>query len=135
MLKIAFGLFLILHGAVHFLYLGQSAGAFELQPGLRWPAGSWAFAALLEDGVTRWVASAAMVLAAVAFAAGGLGLFLRQSWWQPTVVGAAVFSSVLFILLWDGGWQRLDDKGGVGLLLNLALLLALLAFSWPQFDV
>ena len=40
MLKIFFAVFLILHGLVHLLYLGQSAGTFELQPGLNWPDGS-----------------------------------------------------------------------------------------------
>ena len=134
MLNSLFALFLILHGLVHLLYLGQSAGYFELQPGLRWPGGSWAFAQLLGDGLTRVVATASLALMAIMFLAGGVGLILRQSWWQPLTTGAAVLSAGIFILMWDGGLQRLDDKGGVGLLLNLALLLAILVFQWPRFN-
>lgn len=133
MLRVTFSLFLVLHGLVHLLYLGQSAGYFELQPGLRWPDGSWAFARLLGDGATRGVATLSLGMAAVAFVAGGLGLFARQNWWQPLVVGAAVFSALLFLFMWDGGLQRLDDKGAVGLLLNLALL-AVLLFHWIHFS-
>lgn len=50
------------------------------------------------------------------------------------IVGVSIFSSVLYILFWDGGWQNLDDKGGVGLLINVALLTAVLHFQWPQFE-
>lgn len=41
-----------------------------------------------------------------------------------TRLGAAAFSSLLYLLMWDGAWQHLDNKGGVGLLLNLAVLAA-----------
>jgi hypothetical protein len=44
------------------------------------------------------------------------------------VAGAAAFSAVVFLLFWDGKIQDLDDKGGVGLLINLAILVALLIF-------
>jgi hypothetical protein len=55
-------------------------------------------------------------------------------WWQPVVMTAATFSSIIYILLWDGAWQHLHDKGGVGLLINLAIWVALLIFQWPDFD-
>jgi hypothetical protein len=50
MVRILFGVFVLLHGLVHLLYLGQSARYFELQPGLAWPDGSWAIYLLAWDG-------------------------------------------------------------------------------------
>ncbi|MDT8305305.1 MAG: hypothetical protein RRC07_05165 [Anaerolineae bacterium] len=134
-MTIVVGIFLVLHGLVHLLYFGQSWRLFELQPGMVWPDGSWAFTRLLGDGGTRWLASAACTVAATTFAGGGAGLLLQQPWWRPVVVGAAVFSSVVYLLLWDGRLQSLDDKGGVGLLINLAIVAVVLVLRWPQFDV
>lgn len=122
MLRIIFGVFLVMHGLVHLLYFGQSGRYFELQPGLAWPDGSWAFTRLLGEAGTRGVASVALVLAALAFIVGGGALLFKQDWWRILVQGAAVFSSLLYMLMWDGGWQHLDNKGGVGFLLNLGIL-------------
>jgi hypothetical protein len=63
--------------------------------------------------------------------AGGIGLLVKQAWWRPAVAGSAAFSAIIFLLLWDGGLQQLDNKGGVGLLINVAILVAVLIFQWP----
>ena len=133
MLRIVIGIFFVLHGLVHMLYFGQSQRLFELQAGMVWPDGSWAFSRLFGAEGTRLLASLACVLAAAAFVAGGTGVFAGQAWWRPAVVGAAAFSAVVFILFWDAGLQELDNKGGVGLLINVAILAALLILQWPDF--
>jgi len=126
MFRIIFGVFIVLHGLVHLLYFGQSARYFELQPEMVWPDGSWTFSKRLGNEATRNLASVSLILAAIGLVAGGIGILVSQAWWQPVVVGSAVFSVVIFILLWDGVAQRLADKGGVGLLINLAIMVALL---------
>jgi hypothetical protein len=134
MLRILFGIFIVLHGLVHLLYFGQSARYFELQPGMVWPDGSWLFSRLLGEGGNRTLASILLVLAAIGFVAAGISVFAGQSWWHPVLVGSAIFSSAIFILFWDGAVQQLDNKGGVGILINLAILVALFGFQWPDFD-
>jgi len=130
-----FGLFLVLHGLVHLLYCGQSARLFELRPGLVWPDGAWPFAKRLGDEATRTLASISTIGAAIGFAAGGIGLLVGQNWWRTVVIAAAAFSALLYIFFWDGKVRRLDDKGGIGLLINLGILAALLALRWPQLEV
>jgi hypothetical protein len=130
MLRFLFGVFIVLHGLVHMLYFGQSARLFELRPGMVWPDGAWTFSRPLGDITTRNLASMACVLAAIGFVAGGIGIFVSQAWWRPMVVASAIFSAVLFVLFWDGKTQMLDDKGGIGLLIDLALLVALLVLQW-----
>jgi len=122
----------VLHGLVHLLYFGHGQRLFELKPGLPWPDGSWAFSKLLGDGPARILASAFCVLAAIGFVAGGIGIFARQAWWQPVVLGSAVFSAVVFILFWDGRRQMLDGKGLFAILINTAILVALLIMQWPD---
>jgi hypothetical protein len=132
MFRIILGVFIVLHGLVHLLYSGQSQRLFELQPGMVWPDGSWAFSRLLGDEATRILASISYVLAAIGFMAGGIGILVSQAWWRPVVVASAAFSAVIIILFWDGKVQMLDDKGGIGLLINLAILVALLILRWPS---
>lgn len=134
MIRIIFGVFIVLHGFVHLLYFGQSARYFELQPGMVWPDGAWAFSKLLGDGSTRTLASIFLVLAAIGFVAGGGGILAKQAWWRPVVVAVAAFSAVSYLLLWDGAWQNLDNKGAIGILINAAILAAVLIFQWPKFE-
>ena len=131
MARIVLGIFMVLHGLVHLLYFGQSQRIFELQPGMDWPDGSWAFSKLLGEGTTRMLASVLLVLAGIGFAAGGVGLLARQPWWRPAVVSVAAFSSVIYFLLWNGAFQNLDNQGWIGILINVAILVAVLVFQWP----
>jgi hypothetical protein len=133
MLRIVIGVFMVLHGLVHLLYFGQARRLFEVQPGLVWPDGSWAFSKLLGEEATRWLAGICCVLAAIGFVGGGIGIFVGQAWWRPLVVASAAFSAAIFVLFWDGGLQRLDAKGAVAILINLAILVAVLLFRWPDF--
>lgn len=133
MIKVIAGVFLILHSLVHLLYFGQSARLFEMKPGMIWPDGSWAFSKLLGDNGTRTLASIFCILAAAGFVIGAAGIFFGQSWWRTAVVAAAVFSGVLYILFWNGRLQNLDGQGGVGILIDAAILVAILVFRWPQF--
>ncbi len=125
------GTFLLLHGLVHLLYFGQSKRLFDLRPNMVWPDGSWAFSKLLGDETTRSLASICLVLAAIGFVAGAIGIFLQQDWWRPVVVGSAAFSSMLYILLWDGKLQMLSEKGGIGILIDAVILVAVLILRWP----
>lgn len=111
--RIIVGAFVVLHGLVHLLYFGQSWRLFELQPGMVWPDGSWAFSKLLGNDALRLLASLSLGLAAIGFIAGGAGIFLRQASWRPVVVFSAAFSALIYLLFWDGEMQRLDNKGGL----------------------
>jgi uncharacterized membrane protein YphA (DoxX/SURF4 family) len=126
MLRIILGVFMVLHGLVHLLYYGQSRGLFELQRGMVWPEGAWAFSKLLGDGATRRLASIACIIAAAGFVAGGTGILAGQAWWRSAVVGAAAFSTAIFVLFWDGSLHRLDNQGAIAILINIAILIAVL---------
>jgi hypothetical protein len=126
LIGILLGIFLILHGLVHLLYAGQSQRLFELRPGLLWPEGSWLFSRQLDDDAMRLMAVISLALAAFGFVAGGLGLFFHQDWWRTIIVGAAILSTTIFAVFWDGKRQSLADNGGVGVLINLAILVSIL---------
>ena len=130
MLMMVVGIFLVLHGLVHLLYAGQSLRFFELRPAMTWPNGAWLLSKLLSNPATRLLAAVLLALASIGFIAAGLGLFLQQEWWRPVAVGAAMLSTLIFFLFWDGKLQALDGKGGVGILINLAILAVVLLLKW-----
>jgi hypothetical protein len=131
MQTILVGIFFLLHGMVHLLYAGQSWRFFELRPEMTWPDGAWLFSKSLGDETTRLLATALLVLAALGLAASGLGLILRADWWRTLTVASTVFSSLLFFVMWDGKFHALADQGGVGILINLAILVLILVLKWP----
>jgi hypothetical protein len=133
MLKSVIGVFIVLHGLVHLLYVGQSQRLFELEEGMLWPEDSWAFSKLLGYKATRRLASISCLLAALGFVVGGVAILMRQAWWRPVVVAAAAFSSAIFVLFWDGKKRNLNNQGAIAILINLAILVAVLIFQWPDF--
>ena len=133
LLRLLVGAFIVLHGLVHLLYFGQSRRLFELQPDMAWPDGSWAFSRLLGKETTRWLAAIACMLATIGFVVGGAAILLGQAWWRPVVVGAAAFSATIWLLFWDGTRQMLANQGAIALLINLAILVLVLVFQWPDF--
>jgi hypothetical protein len=132
MQTIIIGIFLILHGLVHLLYAGQSGRFFELRPGMVWPDDSWLFSSLLGDEATRRLGTVLLALTTLGFVTGGLGLLFRQEWWRMAAIGSAVFSIVVFLLFWDGKFQVLDEKGWVGILLNLAIIFVVFILKRPS---
>lgn len=131
MLPYLMGIFFLLHGAVFLLYFGQSQRLFELRPGMIWPDDSWAFERLLGQRNTRRLASITLVLSAAGFIIGGIGTIFKLPWWHSAILFSAAFSSIVILLFWDGKLQKLDDQGGIGLLINLILLVTLLIFDLP----
>jgi len=132
-MNIAVAIFLILHGLVHLLYLGQSMKWYQLGEGMTWPENSWAFFRLLGNRATRVIASVSCVVAAIIFVTGGVLIFAKQPIWLWITVIAAIFSSILMLLTWDGKMKELANKGLFDILINAAILILLLVVKWPDF--
>jgi hypothetical protein len=131
MIRILFGIFMVLHGLVHLLYFGQSARIFELKPGMVWPDGSWFFSRLVGDGTGRALATISLIAAAIGFIAAGIALIFKHPWHSSIAVGAVIISSLVYILFWNGKMQDLDGQGGIGILINSAILISLFVLLKP----
>jgi hypothetical protein len=94
-----------------------------------WTGNSWVFTNLIGSAATRSLASVLYILATLGFIAGGIGIFVQQTWWRPVLMGSAVFSAAVILLFWDGNTQMLVQKGFLGLLINLAILVILFVFQ------
>lgn len=125
-MNVLIGIFLLLHGLVHLWYLTLSQRLVKFQPEMGWTGESWLLSNILSDSTTRSLASVLFTLVAAAFLVSGIGVFFRTEWVRPVLVGSAVFSSAILILYWDGEMQMLVQKGLIGLLINVAILVTLL---------
>lgn len=131
MLRALFGVFVILHGLVHLWPLVLSQELVEYKPEMGWTGESWFLTGLIGDSATRLVASFAYGLAAIAFTVSGIGLLIGSSWWRPTLAASAVVSAAIILSFWDGGTELLVEKGLVGFLINLGIILSVLVLKWP----
>jgi hypothetical protein len=113
-------------------YVTLSQRLVEFQPDMGWTGKSWLFSTLLGDAATRWLATVLYGLVTLGFVIGGIGIVAQQAWWRSLVIGSTAFSAAIILLFWDGGLPMLVQKGLIGFLINVALLVALLVFGWPS---
>jgi hypothetical protein len=132
MLSFLIGVFIVLHGLVHVWYVTLSQRLVEFQPEMGWSGRSWVLSNPLGDATTGSLASVLYGLATILFVAGGIGIFARTGWWRPMLISSAAFSSAIILLFWDGSMELLVQKGFIGLLINVGILVALLVFQWPS---
>jgi hypothetical protein len=129
MARFLIGVFIVLHGLVHLWYVVLSQRLVELQGDMGWTGESWIFSSLLGEGATRSLASVLYAVATIGFVAGGIGMLVRQDWWRTAVMGAAALSAATVVLFWDGGSDLIVQKGLIGLLINVVILVALLVLG------
>lgn len=128
------GIFLVLHGLVHFLYFGQSARFFELQPNMNWPDNAWLFAPFFEKRAVRVLASFYCILSGIGFILSGIAVFSHHNTWYILAIGAAAFSSFGYFIFWNGKLEKIHDQGAIGILINIAVIISITILGWPSFN-
>jgi hypothetical protein len=131
MLRMLFGVFVILHGLVHLWPFVLSQGLVEYKPEMGWTGESWILTRVIGDSTTRLLASIVYVLAAIIFVVSGVGLVTRVQWWRPTLVVSALFSAMVILTFWDGSAGLLVEKGLIGFLIDLGIIFLVLVLNWP----
>jgi hypothetical protein len=116
------GIFVFLHGLVHFWYVTLSQGWVEYQADMGWTGQSWLLSGFVPSGARGLAATIFYALAGIAFAASGIGLLSQAEWTRPLLVASAGVSSAVILVFWDGNTQLLVQKGLIGLLINLVII-------------
>lgn len=121
-------IFLILHGIVFFLYAGQSARLFELKPGMTWPDNSWFMSKVLDIKILRIFTATLCSVFGIAFFLSGILLIFKISFWHNLALYSSIGSIFFYVQMWDGKSANIKDQGGIGILLNLFIVLVLIFF-------
>ncbi|HSM23670.1 MAG TPA: hypothetical protein VK856_02280 [Anaerolineaceae bacterium] len=132
-MQIVFGIFLILHGLVHMWYVVLSQGWVEFQSEMGWTGISWLLTGTIGNKLTHILASISYSVAAVVFVISAVGLFTKQEWTRTSTIAASLISIFAILLFWDGKLNQLVERGLLGLLISIGILVAAVIFRWPTF--
>lgn len=133
MLHWIFTIFVLLHGLVHLLYLAWAQGKLIPEDGFQWNSHSWLLSGWLGEQSATWVGMLLFGACALLFIVTAAGLAFRQAWAPNWLAISTIVSSITIVAMWDGRMQALSDKGFVGVLINVALLIGLYVFHYPAF--
>ena len=125
MIEILLGIIIILHGIVFLLYAGHSKKLFELQKGMVWPNESWLLKNVIPENSLRLLTFLIFIIFAIMFVISGILFFIDNYLWKILIYIVSVISSIFMLLLWNGKNEKIADQGGVGLLINLFILMVL----------
>jgi len=123
MIRIVFGVILMLHGLVHLWFVTLAVRWVAFQPDMGWTGRSWLLTPTLGEGPARIVAAVFLSIAAATFVVGGIAVLAQVPWWRPALVLAAILSTVVLLLVWDGGTEMLIQKGLIGVVINVLVLI------------
>ena len=116
------GLFYLLHGLVHLLYLGHSLRFFELEKGFIWPDHAILIPKKISLQRKQQIAAILCFMATLGFAVSGICLMSGFFFHNLDVIFSTGISSLLFIVFWDGRRSKIHTQGGIALIINLLIL-------------
>jgi hypothetical protein len=131
MLQFIYAVFIILHGLVHLWYVTLAQRWVPFESDMGWTGTSWLFSNMIGDGATRMLVTIVYALTTLGFIVAGIGVFANTGWWRIFVASTAIVSSIGILLFWDGSINMIVQKGLLGLLINIALLVGLWILNWP----
>jgi hypothetical protein len=126
MFRFLISLFVVLHGLVHLWYVALSRQWVPFKPEMGWTSHSWLLSTLLNQPATQWAATAGYGLMALLFTVAGVGFFVNAGWARPLLIGVSALSTLLILLFWNGGPELWMEKGLLGVVVNVGLVVALL---------
>jgi uncharacterized membrane protein YphA (DoxX/SURF4 family) len=121
MLRLLFGIFLILHGLIHSaIWLPSSTPKGPFNAGHSWLLNSIG----LQPDIIRTITVVVTIIAALALIIGGIGLLTHQTWFNiPILIGSIV--SLLLIIGYFNPWMSL------AILLDLGIIYLIGIRHWP----
>ena len=117
---------MILHGLVHFWYVTLSMGWVTFQEEMGWTGQSWLLSGWLGEKTVGFLAAAGYALSGVLIAAAGAIMLNDFETGLRWLIPAVLLSTVMVIFFWDGQLNLLVEKGLLGLVINLVVLILLI---------
>ena len=119
-----FGVFLVLHGLVHFLYIAISQEYIH-DEGIHWTERSWLFSEFFSQNTVKRLAFVFYGISILLFLLAGIVVFMEIPNLKRSIFVAAIFSTITILSFWNGKLQNLSDQGFIGIALNLLILYTL----------
>jgi hypothetical protein len=97
-----------------------------------WTGESWLLINLLSSGLARNLATILYSGSALTFFVGGIGLAARQAWSSGWITAASLISTAAIVIFWDGSFRQPVEKGLIGLLISVGIIVAWQVAGWPS---
>lgn len=128
-----FTIFVLLHGLAHIVYTALALNWIPLAQGQEnWTGSSWLLTSQLGEQGTRGVGALIFGLLAALFVFTTIGLAIRAPWATTLLAISGILSSGILLIFWDGSFRSLSEKGVIGLVINIGLLVLLMVFHFPK---
>ena len=125
MRQLLVGLAFVAHGWAHIWYVILSRNLLVIEEDVAWTGKSWILSRFLDAPLTSIASTIGYSASLIGFVAGGIGYAVGFNAWREIIYASAVVSSMVIVTYWDGNLSRLIDKGLIGLLINLVILVIL----------
>ena len=125
MFRIAAAVFFVLHGLVHLWYVVLSNNWVAVEDAMGWNGHSWLLSPQLPSGTILSLASGLYLIVTIGFVVGAVGYWLDEKWATTLLASAALLSSAVLVVMWDGRPDLLVEKGILGILINIGILVFL----------
>jgi hypothetical protein len=132
MLHIIIGVFLILHGAVHIWYVAMARSLVPGEADNIWNGQSWLLTRTLGDQITMTLATIVFPVTTLVFLVAGGALVAQQEWFATWAVAGAILSIAAIVGFWDGKPDHPIEKGLLGIIIDVGILVSVLYFEWPS---
>jgi hypothetical protein len=126
MLKILLSILIFLHGAVHVWYVLLIGNVVKFSPDMGWTGKSWLLPGVAVEGFYRVAGMVLYILSALLFIFSSSGLLMNKNWYPLWMLLSAVISSIAVIFFFDGNFEMLVQKGMIGLILNIIIIVTLI---------
>ena len=114
---------LVAHGWAHIWYVILSRQLISYEEWMAWTGKSWILSGLLGDSVNRLIATIGYTGSLIGFIMSGVMLHMGRPAWRTTALASSIMSTITILTFWDGKLSMLKEKGIIGVLINLAVIL------------
>ena len=125
-----FAILVILHGLVHMWYVTLSQDWVTFQSEMGWTGHSWLLSNVFGEKTTTLIASTLFILCTILFTISGIGLLAKAGWSRNALALSSIISLLTLLVFWDGKPAMLVEKGLIGLLVNIGILILIYATNW-----
>jgi hypothetical protein len=105
-----------------------SFGWVEFQEDMGWTGKSWILSSWLPETTTQTLAGILFILSSVLFVISGVGILTNIIRLRAMLLIAAILSTTILLLFWDGQTNRLVQKGLIGVLINILVIFLTIIF-------
>lgn len=117
------GTFVLFHGLVHIWFFFLAARLVEFKTDMGWTGKSWLLSGIGSELLIQKIAILLYLASTVLFIFSAFGIWFQNVWQEKLIVISVIVSSFTILLFFDGFLRFIIQKGVIGLIINIIIIL------------